>query len=559
MALAQSLGKLWRFHGGLRLDGHGAESTRQAVRPAALPPRLIVPLQQHIGGAAKIIVQLGQRVGKGQVLAQADGYVSAAVHAPSSGLIVAIEDRPIAHPSGLSAPCLVLETDGRDEWAELQPPWPDYPRLDPIELRRRVRQSGIVGLGGAAFPTAVKLNPGPDTRLRWLIINGAECEPYITCDDMLMRERACDIIGGAQIMRHMLGIEEVMIGVEDNKPQALEALSAALRDVGARAAGIGLRAVPTIYPAGSEKQLIKVLTGLEVPSHGLPGDIGVICQNVGTAAAVHEAVMHGRPLLSRYVTVTGGGVRDPAVLEARIGTPVAALIQQCGGYTDRIARLIIGGPMMGFAVPSDAVPIVKGSNCILAAGAAELAPPQPVLPCIRCGACAEVCPVELLPQQLYWHARAKEFDKVQDYHLFDCIECGCCAAVCPSHIPLVHYYRFAKTEIAARDRERQQADTARRRHEFRLARLEREKHEKEAKLRKRKEALRHKEPSAAPADSQKAAVAAAIARAKARKTPQTAGATTEPVASPQAAHRAPPAAAPNRDGEPMITDAEGDR
>jgi electron transport complex protein RnfC len=450
----------------------------------------------------------------------ADGYISAAVHAPSSGTVTALEERPVAHPSGLSASCLVLETDGLDEWCELPSPMANYLAVDPAVLRQRVREAGIVGLGGAAFPTAVKLNPGPNVRIQLLILNGAECEPYITCDDMLMRERAREIIGGLLIMRHALQVSDAIIGLEDNKSEAYQALAAALADFGNEAAGIVIKKVATIYPAGGEKQLIRVLTGREVPSHGIPAEIGIVCHNVGTAAAVFAAVMEGRPLLSRYLTVTGKGVRRPQVLEVLLGTPVSYLIEQCGGYTDHVERLVMGGPMMGFALHSDAVPVVKGSNCILAASAAEIAPPAPAMPCIRCGACAEMCPVNLLPQQLYWYAKAKDFDKVQDYHLFDCIECGCCAAVCPSHIPLIQYYRFAKTELWAQERDKQKADIARQRHEFHQNRVAREKQEKEAALRKRKAALQKETAAPGKEDPKKAAIEAAVARAKAKKAVQ---------------------------------------
>ncbi|MEE4378563.1 MAG: electron transport complex subunit RsxC [Candidatus Competibacteraceae bacterium] len=530
MSLARSFSQ-WRFNGGLLLDTHLAESTQQPVLHSTLPEWLILPLQQHIGTAPKIDVEIGQTVRKGQLLAHADGYISAALHAPSSGVITALEERPIAHPSGLSALCLILHTDGRDEWDALPPPIADYKTADPLTLRQRIRQAGIVGLGGAAFPTSVKLNPVPTTPIQLLILNGAECEPYITCDDMLMCERAHDLIGGVLIMRYMLSVEEVIIGVEDNKPEACAALEAALEKFGAEAGGIAVRQVPTIYPTGGEKQLIRVLTGQEVPSNGLPADIGVICQNVGTAVAVYEAVTQGRPLISRYITVTGSGIQQPRVMEALIGTPISELVHQCGGYTEAAQRLIVGGPMMGFAVPSDEVPIVKGANCILVATTAELAPPVPAMPCIRCGACADVCPADLLPQQLYWHAKTKDFDKVADYHLFDCIECGCCAAVCPSHIPLVQYYRFAKTEIWARERERQQADLARQRHEFRLERLERDKREKETKLRKRKEALQQKSAEKTD-DTKKEVIEAAVKRAKAKKASQKTADPVAPVSDP---------------------------
>lgn len=511
--MGYSLSKLWRFHGGLHLDDHKAESTQEAVTHARLPEQLILPLQQHIGATAKVTVTAGERVHKGQLLARADGYVSAALHAPSSGTVIAIEERPVAHPSGLSASCIVLATDGLDEWGELPPPLTDYRALDPAELRRRVREAGIVGLGGAAFPSAVKLNAGPGTQIDLLILNGAECEPYITCDDLLMQSRPQQIIVGLMIMRHALQAREVIIAIEDNKPKAYQALTTVLAGYRDEAEGIAIRQIPTLYPTGGEKQLIRVLTGREVPSHGIPAEIGIVCHNVGTAAAVFTAVLEGRPLISRYLTVTGNGVKHPRVLEVLIGTPVSELIAQCGGYTDTVSRLIMGGPMMGFALDSDTVPIVKGSNCILAASAIDIAPPQPAMPCIRCGACAEVCPANLLPQQLYWYAKAKDFDKTQDYHLFDCIECGCCAAVCPSHIPLVQYYRFAKTERWARERDWQKADLARQRHEFRLQRLDRDKEERAERLRQKQESLQTPETQ----DPRKATIEAALARAKAKK------------------------------------------
>lgn len=501
------------FNGGLHLDPHKRESTQRAVCSAPLPKQLILPLQQHIGTAAKPVVAVGEHVFKGQVLAEADGDISASIHAPSSGAISALEERPIAHPSGLSAPCLVLDTDGQDQWGELPTPLTDYLTVAPTKLRRRVREAGIVGLGGAAFPSAVKLNANPDGAIDLLILNGAECEPYITCDDMLMRQRADEIIGGLLIMRHTLQAKTAIIAVEDNKPQAYKALKEAFRGFGTQTADVVLRRVPTQYPVGGEKQLIKVLTGREVPSHGIPPKISMVCHNVGTAMAVYEAVMEGRPLISRYVTITGQGVRQPQVLEVLVGTPIAQLIDQCGGYQGHVERLIMGGPMMGFALHTDQAPVTKGSNCLLVANTAELTPPTLAMPCIRCGACADVCPANLLPQQLYWYTRAKNFDKTQDYHLFDCIECGCCATVCPSHIPLVQYYRFAKTEISTQERDRQKADIARQRHAFHQARLEQEKQAKEAKLRKKKAALQQASDGKDPL---KSALVAAVARAKAK-------------------------------------------
>lgn len=487
--------KLSGFHGGLHLPAHKTESTALPVARAPLPRRLYLPLQQHIGAPAEPVVKVGDTVLKGQVIAQAAGYVSVPVHAPSSGTVVALAELPIPHPSGLLAPTIVIETDGRETWVERQP-ITDYTRLHLSELRNRIRAAGIVGLGGAAFPSFIKLNPGPDRSVDTLILNGAECEPYITCDDMLMRERPEEIIAGAYIMLHAVQARRGLIGVEDNKPAAI----AALRAAAGASTRIEIVPVATIYPTGGEKQLIQVLTGREVPSHRLPADMGVVCHNVATAAAVHRAVHLGEPLISRFVTVTGAGVAQPRNLEVLIGTPLRELIDVCGGYRGAVARLVIGGPLMGFAVNTDAAPVIKAANCILVATTADSPPAPPAMPCIRCGRCIEACPASLLPQDLYRHARARRFDRAQDYNLFDCIECGCCAYVCPSHIPLVQYYRFAKTEIWARERERQKADLARTRAEHRRERLEREKQERAARHAAKKDALRHGAPAAgAPA------------------------------------------------------------
>jgi len=511
--------RLWHFHGGLHLAAHKDESMREEVLPTRLPSRLVLPLQQHIGEPAEPVVTVGEQVLKGQVVARAHGYVSAPVHASSSGTVVAIEERPVAHPSGLSAPCIVIETDGREKWRRRESRIDDFTALDPSELRNRIREAGIVGLGGAGFPAFIKLNPGT-AKVKTLILNGAECEPYITCDAMLMRQRPREIVEGLRIMRHALQAERCLIGIEDNKPRAIEALRQALAEAGL--GDVEVVAVPTRYPAGGEKQLIKVLTGQEVPSHGLPLNIGVVCHNVGTAAAVYRAIAVGEPLLSRVVTVTGRGVSRPRNLEVLIGTPIGALLAECGPERGDLDRLIMGGPMMGFALHTDEAPVVKTTNCILAATHEDVVPDRPALPCIRCGECTRVCPVDLLPQQLYWHARAKDFDKVQDYNLFDCIECGCCAYVCPSHLPLVQYYRFAKTEIWAKEREKEKADIARRRHEFRQARLEREKAEREARHRQKREALAKDKSKGKGADqaaeqSKKAAIKEAMERAKAKR------------------------------------------
>ncbi|MGB5733417.1 MAG: electron transport complex subunit RsxC, partial [Thiohalocapsa sp.] len=484
--------KLWRFHGGVHLPEEKHLSNRQPMRDAPLPRQLIIPLQQHIGAPARACVAVGDRVLKGQVIGEPQGYISAPVHASTSGVVSAIEPRAVTHPSGLPALCLVIDSDGDDTWAELPAPITDFEQTDAATLRERIRNSGIVGMGGASFPSNVKLNPGADQPIDTLIINGAECEPYITCDDLLMREHAVDIVDGIRIMLHVLGAKRCLVGIEDNKPEALLAMQQAVvlrsreKALNAR---IDVVKIPTLYPSGGEKQLIKILTGKEVPSHGIPAQIGIVCQNVGTANAVADAVLRGRPLIERLVTVTGRAVAKPCNYRVRVGTPATGLVETSGGYRGELAKLVVGGPMMGFRIDSDAVPITKAVNCILALSPEESPDPGEPLACIRCGRCAEVCPANLLPQQLYWHARAKDMDKVQDYNLFDCIECGCCAHVCPSHIPLVQYYRFAKTESWAQEREKRASEHARERHAAREARIERLERERKAKLRKKKEAV----------------------------------------------------------------------
>jgi Na+-translocating ferredoxin:NAD+ oxidoreductase subunit C len=496
-------GRLYPFHGGLDLPGHKTASNGQPIRPGPLPEQLVVPLRQHLGAIAKPVVRPGDRVLKGQLIGQPDGYISAAIHAPTSGVVTAVEPAPVPHPSGLTDLCVTIESDGAERWIDREPV--DYRRLHVSEVRNRLRNAGVVGLGGAVFPSAVKLNLGGYCeRLETLILNGAECEPWITCDDRLMRERAAGIVAGLGIMVHLLDPREVLIGIEDDKPEAIAALTAACTGTGYQ-----VRTVPSRYPSGSVKHLVKLLTGRETPVDGLPLDVGVQCFNVATAYSVHRALDCGEPVISRIVTVTGHVAR-PGNLEALLGTSFAELIAECDGYQDGVERLIMGGPMMGFALHGDEVPVTKAANCILAAGAGELAPEQPVLPCIRCGACVEACPADLLPQQLYWHARAKEFDKAQDYHLFSCIECGCCSYVCPSHIPLVQYYRYAKNEIWAQEKDKERAELARRRHQARMERLEREQREREAKLRQK--APSRAEPAADGREIGKPDLETAVAR-----------------------------------------------
>lgn len=478
--------KTWRFNGGLRLPAHKKLSAHRPIIDAEIPKQLIYPLQQRPGVQLKPVVAPGDTVLRGQVIADSEHFLATPVHAASSGTVTAIEDRLIPHPSGLSDACILIDTDGNDKTLP-QEPLEDY-RLEPAaSLRAKIRQAGIVGLGGAAFPTAIKLNPGPQRSIDTLILNGAECEPYITCDNVLMQTTADAVVQGALILLHALQIGNGIIAVEDHMTEAFEAISAAIdRSRDRRLTAIK---VPTRYPTGGEKQLIRVVTGKETPSGGIPADVGVICQNVGTAVAVFDAVCRGRPLTERIVTVTGQGVKQQQNLRARIGTPIGDLIRQCGGYQEHVERLIMGGPMMGFALPEDDIPIVKATNCILAAAGSEVAVRKETRPCIRCGDCAKACPVDLLPQQLYWHSRAGNLEKCKEFSLFDCIECGCCEVVCPSQIPLVQYYRSAKSKTIAKAKEAEKSAIAKRRHDFLLERKAREQAEKAERSRRKKEAL----------------------------------------------------------------------
>ncbi len=497
--------RLWKFNGGVHPPQHKSESSGHPIRPADIPTRLTLPLHQHIGEPADPLVQVGDSVLKGQLIARANGYVSAAVHAPTSGTITAIGSFPIPHPSGLSADCIVIESDGEDSWGE-RLGIADYQELSPSALRNLIREAGIVGLGGAGFPSYIKLNPGHDKVIKTLILNGVECEPYITCDDMLMRERAEQVVGGLLIARHALQAESCIIAIEDNKPDAITAVQMAARHYDI----IEVVAVPTLYPQGSEKQLIKVLTGKEVPSNGLSLQIGVVSINVGTSAAIYRSIHFGEPLISRIVTISGNGVSNPKNLEALLGTPMAELVRQCNGQPEQLGRLIMGGPMMGFALHSTTLPIIKTTNCILTYHREQMPEQKPVLPCIRCGACMDACPVSLLPQQLYWFTRSDELDKAQEHDLFDCIECGCCSYVCPSNIPLVQYYRYAKGEIWIREREREKSEHARNRFEFREERIARRKAEHGAK-RKAKQAVTKNR------DDKQAEIKAAMERAQERR------------------------------------------
>lgn len=462
---------------GLNLDGHKERSTAQAIGQASAPAIATILLRQH-DGVATPRVKVGESVSAGQPIADAQRENGVMLHAPISGTIVAMEAR--RSPQRPEAPCLsiVIENDGKSRRFE-HPAVPAFQSLDPLELCRVLNQGGIVGLGGAAFPTATKILSSRGSPDIHLLLNGAECEPWISCDDMLMRERASDVVLGASILRHATSAKRCTIAVETDMPEAHAALLAALK---AHGEDMELIAVPSVYPAGGERQLIATATGREVPSGGLPTDIGALCQNVGTAAAVARWIRDGEPLISRIITVTGSAIRNAGNLEVSLGTPLAQLIADCGGYVTEAAHLIMGGSMMGIALPDDDFPTVKAANCIIAATALDLQPRAAEMPCIRCGNCSEACPAALLPQELHRHALAANLPALERFGLMDCIECGCCDNVCPSQIPLTHRFIAAKIPLASALNASGMATASRERFEARQRRLAALEEERRARL-----------------------------------------------------------------------------
>ncbi|EOE1184724.1 electron transport complex subunit RsxC [Proteus mirabilis] len=493
--------KIWDFKGGIHPPEMKLQSSRTPMRIAQLPDEVTIPIHQHLGTPGQLCVKVGDHVLKGQALTRGVGR-TLPVHASISGTVTAIEPFPSTHPSGLPEIAVKIVSDGKDEWRE-RSPLVDYQSQSKEVLLTRIHEAGIAGLGGAGFPTATKLKGGGDL-VKTLIINAAECEPYITADDRLMQEHADEVIAGCQILMHILSPDEVLIGIEDNKPEAIAALKQALA-THTNEKRIFIRVIPTKYPSGGAKQLTKILTGKEVPSGGRSSDIGVLMQNVGTVVAIKRAIIDDEPLIERVVTVTGQGAKTPGNFWARLGTPIYALIKQAGFVAGSEQMVIMGGPLMGFTLPDLNAPVIKITNCLLIPSPEEMDTDNIEEACIRCGQCVDACPSGLLPQQLYWFSKGKEHEKAQQHNLFDCIECGACAFVCPSNIPLVQYYRQEKAEIREIDAEAKRAAEAKARFEAKKIRMEREKLEREA---------RHQRAAVKLDDHQQNEVQSALSRVK---------------------------------------------
>lgn len=486
--LAEKLGfKSDGFTGGIEPSMHKMTAD-SPVRDCPDSPLYILPIKQHIGEQCEPLVGVGDRVLAGQKIAKSQGYVSVPIHAPTSGRVVKIEEHAIPHPSGLGMTSIFIEPDGQDEQDTTLQPLKNWRELDPAELRERLRLCGLAGLGGAVFPTFIKLVKDQRHPIETVILNGIECEPWLTNDHRLMVEEPEKIVTGLQIIMQMLGAKRGVIAIEDNKPDAATTFKQIIAKQ--KIGKVEIRILPTRYPQGSEKQLIQVITGKEVPAGKLPMAIGVLCQNVATSKVIHDAVLLGKPLTERIVTVSGDAMPEPANLRVKIGTPIRFVLAQCGlEHLDGV-HLIQGGSMMGERLHDAEAPVVKATNGLLAIKHQTIrAVHVEESPCIRCGHCGEVCPIRLVPNLLADHCRNERFEQAEDYQLFDCIECGCCSYVCPANIPLVHYFRYGKGQLAQIEREKAFAEVSRARTEAKEARLAREQAERAAKRARAREKL----------------------------------------------------------------------
>jgi electron transport complex protein RnfC len=483
-----------RLRGGIHAEEHKAETSAKPIAiNLPLPKKLYIPVQQHVGKPAEPVVKVGDKVLKGQLLAHSQGTISAPVHAPSSGSILDVLDFPAPHPSALPIRTIVIGTDGLEQWRTLDIPSDPF-QLEPEDICKRVGDAGVVGLGGAVFPSAVKLGLGRKNQIHTLLINAGECEPYLTCDDRLMQERAEEIVAGIRLMLRGMNAPQATIGIEDNKPVAYQAMLQACRPY----ANITVVQVPTRYPMGWDRQMLRYLTGWEIPADGRATDIGVVIHNVATAHAVYRAVCLGQPLISRVLTVSGGAVGKPQNVDVLIGTLMSHILKFCKVDMTKTARIIMGGPMMGDALPLADVPVVKACNGVLALTADDIELPD-VKPCIRCSSCVTACPVGLLPLEMASRIKANQLDAAVDLGLKDCINCGSCSYVCPSNIPLVHYFKFASGELFKRQQMEHKSEQTKRLIDDRNQRMERIRLEAEAEAQRVAEARAARAAAAAQA------------------------------------------------------------
>lgn len=427
------------FKGGIHPQDKKGFTSNKPIEEPSQPERVVIPLTQHLGAPCKPLVSINQEVKKGELIGEPGGFVSAPVHSSVSGRVLAIGN--FLNAIGKMVNSIVIENNYREEWTILKDN-PDYLNLSPDALRAKIRDAGIVGMGGAAFPTIVKLSPPKEKPIDTVILNGSECEPYITSDYRLMLEKSYEIIQGLKIIMKILGVQKGFVGIEDNKPEAIKIM----KQTAEEEQGVEVCSLPTKYPEGAEKMLIKAITGREVPPRALPMDVKVVVQNVGTSFAIYEAVRYGKPLIERTITITGEGINNPKNLLVKTGTLVSHLIENCGGLKDENVKIISGGPMMGFALASLEVPVTKGTSGIVALTDRDIIHTRDFGPCIRCGRCIEACPMGLMPSMLSIYAEKGFYEGAKEYNLFDCFECGSCAFVCPSKRPIVQFVRLAKSQ-----------------------------------------------------------------------------------------------------------------
>ncbi len=435
------------FKGGVHPEGHKEVTQRLSIVGSKLPERVVIPMQQHIGAPCEPLVEVGDEVKVGQKIGDTEAFVSAPIHASISGKVTAIE--PYNHPTGAKVKSVIIEADGNDEWSqEVKPPGKSVEEMEPKEILNIIREAGIVGMGGAAFPAHVKLSPPPEKMIDTLILNGAECEPHLTADHRTMIEDPEGVVFGLKAMMKVLGVENGIIGIEENKPDAIKTM----QEMAEKESNIIVVPLPTMYPQGAEKMLIEAINGRQVPSGGLPMDVGVVNQNVGTSRAIAQAIREGKPLIERPLTVTGAGINTPANLMVRVGTIVEEIIEQCNGMRDDACKVIIGGPMMGMAQPELDIPALKGTSGILVLTESEISYSE-INSCIRCAKCVDVCPINLIPSFLGRAGEKGQVEVAEEYHALDCIECGCCTYVCPASRPLTQWIKIIKAEIMAQKKQ----------------------------------------------------------------------------------------------------------